>query len=223
MTKKLENLISILSILNINNFSVQWWAFNFTTKNPLNSFFFDRIILKKNLSVYKSNKAYNLFVFFIGVVKSFFLLLQSFMFYLTLKKSKLLNNTFIFSYVDGRSRENGDTYFNNLIDEINNSKLNINAAYLFYVYRPYFKNNRTIVEEKNEYENIFSYLRPVDFIWCFFQIFKIPFLKIDYTKTKNFDLNINIKKVILSLILLKLSIFIKLNFINFCIFYYPIN
>ena len=205
MIKKLENLISILSILNTNNFSAQWWAFNFTTKNPLNSFFFDKIILKKNLSVYEFNKVYNLFIFFIGVVKSFFLLLQSFIFYLTLKKNKLLNNTFIFSYIDGRSRENGDTYFNNLIDEINNSKLNIDAAYLFYVYRPYFKNNRAIVEEKNDYENIFSYLRPVDFIWCFFQIFKIPFLKIDYTKTENFDLNINIKKVLTSHMISEIS------------------
>jgi len=196
MDKKIKNLVSTLSILNINNHSKAWWAFNFTSKNPYNTFFFDRILFKKKYPSHTYNWIYIFIIFIKNIVKSFFLLSQAFIYYLSLKENTQLNKTILFSYIDGRSRKNGDTYFDNLIDLINSGS-NINAGYLFYVYRPYFKNSKVIDSEKNDQHNIFSYLKPYDFIWCFLKIFKIPFTNVNCSNAVISNSKIDIKKIII--------------------------
>lgn len=197
MIKKINYLVTTLSNLNISNFSVQWWAFNFTSKNPLSSNIYEKIIFEKKYSNDKYFKGLFLFNYLINIIKSFFLLFQSFTFYLTLKKTNLKNKIYIFSYVDGRSRARGDTYFSDLIDQINKSDLVNKASYLFYVYRPYFKNNISLSDEKNNYINIFSYLKVIDFVWCYFYLLKIPFIKVKYQRINERYYN-NFKKILYS-------------------------
>ena len=53
-----ENKVNLyLSKINISNASPLWWAFNFTSKNPLNSNFFEKLMVSLALiDIYKNSK-----------------------------------------------------------------------------------------------------------------------------------------------------------------------
>ncbi|PWH11101.1 hypothetical protein DEJ39_02065 [Bacteroidetes bacterium SCGC AAA795-G10] len=184
--KDLSEILSLLSNLNISNHSIIWWAFNFTSKNPLSSGFFDSYFYKKKSTFLSPHLTLikNTIWFFVNLIKSIYLLIQTYFFFISLENEKSKINVHLFSFVDGRKRGNMDTYFRDLITKIIKSNPELKVSYLFYVYRPYFRNNNALKFEKNKKINLLSYLTIKDFFWCFFQLFRIPFLTINFSNVR---------------------------------------
>jgi len=219
----INNAISFISRLNEYNSSNFWWAFTFTAKNPLSSTLINNLInIFKSLyfnNQSSSNNKYSqlkfiqqkgliekiskttivirLFINYIfHLITSIFLLIQSFTFCLLSKKRILDSEILLFSYVDGRHRDNNDSYFGDLIEIINKKRPLMKISYLFHVYRPYFKNSGNLINEKNDYNFILSYLKLSDFIFCFTQLIKVWNFKIKNSKYKIYNKKIDLKLVI---------------------------
>ena len=155
---------------------------------------------------FKTNKKYKfklyfLLKFIVNLAKSILLLIDSYLFTLFSKNNFIESETLIFSFVDSRFRGTKDIYFGDLIDKmkLDNSKKSI--SYLFYVYRPYYKNIKNLLEEKNSYIFLFKFLTLSDYLWCFKNILNfyylkpiIPTFKIN---NKNIDLNLLVKDCII--------------------------
>lgn len=222
----LKKSISIISKLNKMNHSYNWWAFNFTSKNVLSSKLINQLIIifnkldnndknildeqfneltyiqKKTLlkilkkQILNKHNTYLFCLFIKNVLKSIILLSQSFLFKIFRPKKIYNSDIILFSYVDGRQRDELDTYFGDLIYTIKNDKPSFKINYLFHVYRPYFRNYKNLNNEINDYNSVISMLSFYDFIECFMDILKIWNFNFKHEKLNVHNYNIDLSAII---------------------------
>ena len=232
----LDKINEILAKLNFDNNNYFWWAFNFTSKNPLNSLLISKLLdvfaiidsIEKNEekkykifgispgqksilesyfgSEYKfsfqlKKTLINKLKLFFSLIKTFCRIIITFGFFKINYRKKDNFNIVLFSFIDGINRSEKDPYFGNLIDKIKKKYPQKKIGYLFLLYSPFMKMKKDLINEKNNFNLLFSYLKINDFFWLLGQVFKTfrfkPKVEIFNYKNKNILIRNLIQETIL--------------------------
>ncbi len=192
-----ENLLKIEAVdllreMNISNQkNLLWWAFNFTSKNPLSS----PLIKNLTLSLGERSAGKNINLYSVLSAKLIALLKLNFLYfekkYYFKKKKKITPQIVIFSFLDGQKELTTDTYFGNLRARISNNYPSKSVGFIYLCYRPYFKFIKKLSNDNDAH--LLSLLTLKDFIWIGWKLINLNINKYNIPK----HIELTVKKVMI--------------------------